>query len=106
MEVAHRIGAHALESTAGSELRLAGVRLARASQDRASLTPAEERVVYKAAAGLSNREISQALFVTVKTVEWHLSQAYAKLGIAKRAELSRVLTSEAAADTPAVRCSA
>ncbi|MEW1792999.1 MULTISPECIES: helix-turn-helix transcriptional regulator [Streptomyces] len=106
MELAHRIGAHALESTAGSELRLAGVRLARASQDRASLTPAEERVVYKAAAGLSNREISQALFVTVKTVEWHLSQAYAKLGIAKRAELSRVLSSEAAADTPAVRCSA
>jgi DNA-binding CsgD family transcriptional regulator len=82
-----------LESTASTELRLAGVRQIRSGQQqRAPLTPAEERVAHKAAAGLSNREISQALFVTVKTVEWHLSQAYAKLGIAKRGELSRALT--------------
>lgn len=106
MELARRIGAHALESTAGSELRLAGVRLARAGQDRAPLTPAEERVAHKAAAGLSNREISQALFVTVKTVEWHLSQAYAKLGIARRAELPRVLTSAVSAGGADIRRSA
>lgn len=107
MEAAHRIGAHALESAAGSELRLAGVRLARASQDRVPLTPAEERVAHKAAAGLSNREISQALFVTVKTVEWHLSQAYAKLGIAKRAHLSKVLSSGGASEEgPDIRRSA
>ncbi|MFD0318981.1 helix-turn-helix transcriptional regulator [Streptomyces flavalbus] len=92
MDTAQRIGASVLEATARSELRLAGVRQARGGpQQRAPLTPAEERVAHKAAAGLSNREISQALFVTVKTVEWHLSQAYAKLGIAKRAELGRAL---------------
>ncbi|GHH93581.1 ATP-binding protein [Streptomyces capillispiralis] len=98
MDLAHRIGASVLETSASAELRLAGVRQIRSGpQQRAPLTPAEERVAHKAAAGLSNREISQALFVTVKTVEWHLSQAYAKLGIARRGELSRALTG----DTPA-----
>ncbi|MFF1272526.1 ATP-binding protein [Streptomyces marokkonensis] len=93
MDLAHGIGASVLEATASAELRLAGVRQIRSGQQQsAPLTPAEERVAHKAAAGLSNREISQALFVTVKTVEWHLSQAYAKLGIAKRGELSRALT--------------
>ncbi|WP_336621055.1 AAA family ATPase [Streptomyces sp. DH24] len=92
MDMAQAIGASVLEDTARAELRLAGVRQVRSGpQQRAPLTPAEERVAHKAAAGLSNREISQALFVTVKTVEWHLSQAYAKLGIAKRAELTRAL---------------
>ncbi|MEV6960328.1 AAA family ATPase [Streptomyces sp. NPDC051207] len=92
LDMAQGIGASVLEATARAELRLAGVRQVRGGlQQRAPLTPAEERVAHKAAAGLSNREISQALFVTVKTVEWHLSQAYAKLGIAKRAELSQAL---------------
>jgi DNA-binding NarL/FixJ family response regulator len=40
-----------------------------------------------AAAGQSNRDIAQALFVTVKTVEHHLSRAYTKLGIGSREEL-------------------
>jgi DNA-binding NarL/FixJ family response regulator len=41
--------------------------------------------------GMTNREIAQALFVTQKTVEWHLAQAYQKLGIGRRTELVRVL---------------
>ncbi|MEU3252295.1 AAA family ATPase [Streptomyces sp. NPDC006997] len=107
MDTAHRIGASVLEATARSELRLAGVRQVRgAQQQRAPLTPAEERVAHKAAAGLSNREISQALFVTVKTVEWHLSQAYAKLGIAKRAELGRALAAGPASQADEMWCSA
>ena len=45
-----------------------------------------------AATGLSNKEIAQALYVTVHTVEVHLSRAYAKLGIRSRAQLaSRLL---------------
>jgi ATP/maltotriose-dependent transcriptional regulator MalT len=40
-----------------------------------------------AASGSTNREIAQALFVTVKTVEWHLRNTYLKLGIASRREL-------------------
>ncbi|MBD3929998.1 tetratricopeptide repeat protein [Streptomyces chumphonensis] len=92
LELARTSGASALENAARAELRLAGDRLAGGTlRSPASLTPAEERVARKAAEGMSNREISQALFVTVKTVEWHLSQAYAKLGISRRAELPRVL---------------
>jgi DNA-binding CsgD family transcriptional regulator len=37
--------------------------------------------------GLTNREIAQALFATVKTVEWHLGNTYGKLGIGSRSKL-------------------
>ncbi len=51
------------------------------------LTPTERRVAELAANGRSNKEIARALFVTVNTVEGHLSHAYAKLGIRSRAQL-------------------
>jgi len=47
-----------------------------------------------AAEGRTNREIAHELYVTLKTVEGHLSRAYTKLGIRGRAELSRVLDGE------------
>ncbi|KQY57578.1 MULTISPECIES: LuxR C-terminal-related transcriptional regulator [unclassified Nocardioides] len=51
------------------------------------LTPSELRVVELAASGLTNREIAGRLVVTVKAVEWHLSNVYRKLGISGRKEL-------------------
>jgi DNA-binding CsgD family transcriptional regulator len=51
------------------------------------LTPAEERVARRAAAGLSNREIAAELFLAPKTVEMNLSSAYRKLGIRSRTQL-------------------
>lgn len=60
----------------------------------ASLTPGERRVVELAAAGHTNRQIAQQLFVTVKAVEWHLSNAYRKLGISSRTELPHALYSD------------
>jgi DNA-binding NarL/FixJ family response regulator len=59
-----------------------------------SLTAGERRVVELAAGGETNRQIAQRLFVTVKAVEWHLSNAYRKLGISSRAELGRALYGE------------
>ena len=56
------------------------------------LTPAERRVVELAREGLGNKEIAQTLFVSVKTVEKHLSHAYAKLGVRSRAQLTRGLS--------------
>jgi DNA-binding NarL/FixJ family response regulator len=56
-----------------------------------ALTPSELRVATLAADGKSNREIAQALFVTPKTVEVHLSHAYRKLGIRSRRELAAEL---------------
>ena len=50
---------------------------------------------------MSNKEIAQALFVTIKTVEMHLSHAYRKLEISSRAELDKVLLTPAPSSTPA-----
>jgi small-conductance mechanosensitive channel len=47
-----------------------------------------------AAQGMSNREIAEALFVTVKTVEWHLKHAYRKLGVGSRRELGTALLAD------------
>lgn len=56
-----------------------------------ALTASELRVARMAAEELTNREIAQALFVTTKAVEKHLSNAYAKLSIAGRQELRAAL---------------
>ena len=64
-----------------------------AQSGRDALTPAEVRVADLAARGLANREIAQALFLTVKTIETELGHAYAKLGIRSRRELPSVLGS-------------
>jgi DNA-binding NarL/FixJ family response regulator len=55
------------------------------------LTGSELRVARMAAEGLTNREIAQALFVTPKTVEVHLSNAYRKLEIRSRRQLAGAL---------------
>ena len=44
-----------------------------------------------AASGMSNREIAEELFVTRKAVEWHLRNAYVKLGISSRRDLPDAL---------------
>jgi DNA-binding CsgD family transcriptional regulator len=56
-----------------------------------SLTPSEHRVAKMAAKGQTNREIAQALFVTPKTIEMHLSHVYRKLDIQSRSQLGPVL---------------
>jgi len=56
-------------------------------QQHTTLTPAEKNVAKAAATGMSNADIPAALFVTVPTVEVHLSRIYRKLGIRSRAAL-------------------
>ena len=60
----------------------------RRPQRESELTPAERRVVELAANGASNKEIALALFVSVHTVETHLTHSYAKLGVRSRAQLA------------------
>jgi DNA-binding CsgD family transcriptional regulator len=55
------------------------------------LTPAELRVAQLAAAGRTNREVAQALFVSLRTVETHLTHVYQKLDLKSRTELARAL---------------
>lgn len=62
----------------------------RRSAGESELTPSEQRVVDLATRGLSNKEIAAQLFVSVYTVEAHLSHAYAKLGVRSRGQLTRL----------------
>jgi DNA-binding CsgD family transcriptional regulator len=94
LDIAHRRGALALTDRTRTELIAAGGRprrLLRSGFD--SLTPSERRITQLAAAGLSNRDIAQHLFITTRTVEGHLTHAYQKLAIASREQLPAALAS-------------
>lgn len=92
LDLAHRCGAERLAASTTAELHLVGARpRRRAVTGVDALTPSEVRVATQAAAGLSNREIAQALFVTAKTVENQLSRVYLKLGISGREQLAVAL---------------
>jgi DNA-binding CsgD family transcriptional regulator len=92
LELAREVGAQRLEDEILDEIRIAGGRLRRRDLSGAgSLTPAELRVVAAAASGTTNREIAQDLFVSLRTVEMHLTNAYAKLGISSRGELAAAI---------------
>jgi DNA-binding CsgD family transcriptional regulator/tetratricopeptide (TPR) repeat protein len=96
LELAHGFGAFALASGARSELIAAGARPRRpATTGVDALTPGEQRVATMAAAGMSNREIAEDLFVTVKAVQWHLRNVYRKLHVSGRDELPAALGEQA-----------
>jgi len=92
VELATICGATPLLTRAETELLATGARPRRiALSGVESLTPSERRVAEMAAQGPTNREIAQALYVTPKTVEVHLSSAYRKLGISSRSQLAQAL---------------
>ncbi len=94
MELAHRCGATVLADRAEEEMRAAGGRpRRRAGIGTDALTASERRVAELAAGGVSNKEIAQSLFVTLRTVEMHLSNTYTKLEIRSRHELAAALAS-------------
>jgi DNA-binding CsgD family transcriptional regulator len=92
MQAAGQCGAIALAERARAELEAGPGRRARVElTGPRALTAAEWRVCRQAAEGRTNRDIAQALFVTEKTIERHLSSAYHKLGIRSRFQLSAAL---------------
>ena len=92
LELADACSAGALVEHVRAELYATGARPRTAALGGVdALTASERRVAGFAAAGQSNRDIAQALFVTPKTVEVHLSSAYRKLGIRSRRELAGAL---------------
>jgi class 3 adenylate cyclase/DNA-binding CsgD family transcriptional regulator len=95
LDLAVRSGAKPLVERAEQELAATGARPRRLLLSGIeSLTASERRVAGFAAEGLSNKDIAQALFVTTKTVEVHLSNVYRKLGIGSRNELPQALGSK------------
>ncbi len=100
LELARKGGAKPLAERAHTELIATGARPRRlVFSGLEALTPSERRVAAMAAAGMINREIAQALFVTAGTVEVHLSSAYRKLEISSRSQLPQALAEPADAQT-------
>ncbi|MFS8104762.1 LuxR family transcriptional regulator [Lentzea alba] len=93
--LALRAGSRALADSARTMLLGVGGRMRVPStvDGLAVLTASERKVVELAAAGVTNRAIADHLFVTLRTVEVHLTRAYRKLGISSRAELADILAS-------------
>ncbi|WP_214414669.1 helix-turn-helix transcriptional regulator [Sphaerisporangium fuscum] len=94
MDTFTRLGAVPWAERAAAELRATGVSPSPChfGEDLpATLTPQELNVVRLAAGGASNREIGSQLFLSPRTVAYHLYKAFPKLGITSRAELARLV---------------
>ena len=92
LDLANRCGSVVETNRAMDELRATGARLRRpALRGVDSLSPQERRVAAMATEGLGNREIAEALFLTRRTVEMHLTGVYRKLGVSGRRDLPAAL---------------
>jgi DNA-binding CsgD family transcriptional regulator len=88
-----RLGADAWAGQAQAELSAAGARRRR-EPDGSALTAQERRVAAAVRRGASNRAIAAELFLSPKTVEFHLRQIYRKLGVHSRTQLIAVLADQ------------
>ncbi|MGH9209072.1 MAG: helix-turn-helix transcriptional regulator [Acidimicrobiales bacterium] len=98
-ETFQRLGAEPWADRAAAELRATGQTLRRPDTARMRLTPQEMQVVRLVAQGGSNKDVAAKLFLSHRTVAYHLHKAYPKLGVTSRTELAHldldtVLTSE------------
>jgi DNA-binding NarL/FixJ family response regulator len=96
LDIAHRCGGERVAEQAHTDLLATGARPRRVLlTGPRSLTASERRVAGMAAQGLTNREVAQALFVSLRTVETHLTHAFQKLGIDSRTQLADALEDRA-----------
>ena len=92
-ELFSSMGAVAFTDRARRELEATGERVGKRTDDRrVDLTGQEMQVARLASSGLTNAEIAAQMFLSPRTVEWHLRQVFGKFGIASRRELRTALT--------------
>jgi DNA-binding CsgD family transcriptional regulator len=101
-ELFDRIGVGAYAERARRELRAAGDAAPPRSEARAGgLTPQETQIAELAASGRTNPEIGRELFISARTVEYHIAKIFTKLGISSRRELAvRLVTNRATSPSP------
>lgn len=85
------LGAEPWAARARAELRATGETVSARRAGSNELTPQELRIALAVADGATNREAAAALFLSVKTVEYHLTKVYQKLGARSRTHLARLL---------------
>jgi DNA-binding CsgD family transcriptional regulator len=96
LNIFDRLGAPDWASRARNELQATGIRIPQPeAQGLATLTPQELQVALTVARGHSNREVAGLLFLSTKTVEFHLSNVYHKLGINRRTRLATMVAQQA-----------
>ena len=92
LELFERLGATPWIDRTAAELRASGETLRRRDPEHDDeLTPQELQIALLVAEGRTNRDVGAALFLSPKTIEFHLSRIYRKLGVRSRAELIRKL---------------
>lgn len=100
-ELYESLGATTYVARCDRELRAGGVSGVRGSSVGVDLTPQEEAVSSLVAQGMSNREVAAELYISAKTVQYHLTRIFAKLGIRSRTELAALLNARPApGETP------
>lgn len=91
VELFEAVGAPVLANRAAAELRATGETARRRDPStREDLTPQELQIARLVAGGASNRDVAAQLFLSPKTIEYHLRKVFQKLGIAARTDLSRI----------------
>jgi DNA-binding CsgD family transcriptional regulator len=95
LETFERLGARGWAERARTELRATGEQQTRRAETAAEqLTPHELQIALLVAQGMTNREAAAALFLSPKTIEYHLGQIYRKLDVRGRAQLARLMAME------------